>query len=64
MHRRRARTVLPVDSIVTVTGISFLLRMTVTPKVFLDFKPRKTRVISVLLATLESSTFSDHVARP
>src|ERR1035437_8263000 len=51
-----ARTVLPVDSMVTVSGISFLLRTTVTPKVFLDFKPRRTRVISVLLVTLESST--------
>jgi hypothetical protein len=36
--------VLPVDSIVTVTGISFLLRMTV-PEGLLDFN-RATRVIS------------------
>src|ERR1039457_7149773 len=41
---------------VTVSGISFRFRTTVTPKVFMDFKPRRTRVISALEVTLESST--------
>src|SRR5262249_35890656 len=53
-----ARVVLPVDSSVTVTGISFLLRTRVTVNVdFADLNPRSARVISVVLLTRESSTF-------